>query len=114
MTVPVDGMGTTSVEAVKAPLVPGVQKPPCQVGKRFRDQLMAALEEKVKKPADLKTRPAWLRQDYLGEPGSLPRRRRLPGSASSAVQALRRLTVMTSSRDLTRMVKERGPQRRTS
>ncbi len=47
------------------------------------------------------------------EPGSLPRRRRLPGMASAAVQALRRLTAMTSSRASTRMVKERSSRRRT-
>jgi hypothetical protein len=46
------------------------------------------------------------------EPGGLPRRRRLPASASAAVPALRRLTVMTSSCGLTQMVKERGPWRR--
>jgi hypothetical protein len=42
------------------------------------------------------------------EPGGLPRRRGLPGVASAAVQALRRLTATTSSRDPTLMVKERG------
>jgi hypothetical protein len=35
-----------SVEAVKAPPVPGVQKPPRWVGKRFRDSFVAALEKK--------------------------------------------------------------------
>jgi hypothetical protein len=65
--VPVDGMGTVSVEAVKAPPVPGVQKPPRRVGKRFRDRLMAAPGKvKVKKPAGLQTRPPWLRQGRLG------------------------------------------------
>jgi hypothetical protein len=39
-----------------APPVPGVQKPPCRVGKRFRDRLVAAPEGKVKKPAGLKTK----------------------------------------------------------
>jgi hypothetical protein len=48
------------------------------------------------------------------EPGGLPRWRGLPGWASAAVQALRRLTAMTSSRDMTGMVKERGPQHRTA
>jgi hypothetical protein len=47
-------------------LVPGVQKPSRRVGKQFRDRLVAAPEEKVKKPAGLKTRPTWLRQDRLG------------------------------------------------
>jgi hypothetical protein len=65
--VSVDGMGTASVEAVKALPVPGKQKPPCRVGKRLQDRFVAAPEKKkVKKPAGLKTRPAWLRQDCLG------------------------------------------------
>jgi hypothetical protein len=45
-------MGTASVEAVKAPLVPGVLKPPHQIGKRFLDHcVVAPMKEKVKKPA---------------------------------------------------------------
>jgi hypothetical protein len=56
--VPIDGMGTTSVEAVKAPPVPGVQKPPRRVGKRFQDCFLAVPEKKVKKLVGLKTRPA--------------------------------------------------------
>ncbi len=60
-------MGTASVEAVKTPPVPSVQKPPRQVGKRFQDRRVAALEErKVKKPAGLKTRPPWLQKERLG------------------------------------------------
>jgi hypothetical protein len=62
---PVDRMGTASVDPVMAPPVPGVQKLPRQVGKRFWG-LAAAPEGKVKIPVDLKTRPAWLRQDRLG------------------------------------------------
>jgi hypothetical protein len=42
LAVPVGGMGTASVAPVKAPPVPGMQKPPCQVGKRFPDRLVAA------------------------------------------------------------------------
>jgi sensor domain CHASE-containing protein len=42
LAVPVDGTGTASVAPVKAPPVPGVQKPPRLVGKRFRDRLVAA------------------------------------------------------------------------
>ncbi len=57
--------GTAAVEAVKAPPVPGMQKPPHRVGKRFRDHLEAALKE-VKIPAGLKTRPSWRQQDRLG------------------------------------------------
>jgi hypothetical protein len=45
--VPIDGMGIASVEAVKAPPVPGVQKPPRRVGKRFQDRLVVVLEKKV-------------------------------------------------------------------
>ncbi len=64
---PVDGAGIMSVEAVKAPPVPGVQKPPCRVGKWFQDRFVVAPEKKkVKKPPGLKTRPTWLRQDHLG------------------------------------------------
>jgi hypothetical protein len=66
VAVPVDGTGTASVEIVKAPPVMGVQKPPRQVGKRFRDHHVAALGKNVRKPSGLKTRPAWLRQDRLG------------------------------------------------
>jgi hypothetical protein len=55
--VPADGTGTAFVEVVKAPSVPGMQKAPCQVQKRFRDRrVVAPMKEKVKKPAGLKTR----------------------------------------------------------
>ncbi len=67
MAVPVGGTGTASVAPVMAPPVLGMQKPPRRVGKRFRDRLVAAPEkEKVKRPAGLRMRPAWLRQDRLG------------------------------------------------
>jgi hypothetical protein len=58
VAVPIDGTGTASVAPVMARPVPGMQKPPRQVGIRFQDRLVAAPEEKVKKPAGLKTRPA--------------------------------------------------------
>jgi hypothetical protein len=48
------------------------------------------------------------------EPSGLPRSRGLPGVASTAVQSLRQLTATTSSRDLTRIVKELGLWGRTS
>jgi hypothetical protein len=64
--VPNDGTGIASVEAVKALSVPGVEKPPHRVGKQFWDHLIAALKKKVKKPAGLKMRLAWLQQDRLG------------------------------------------------
>ncbi len=66
MAVPIDRTGTVSVAPVMAPLVPAMQKPPCRAGKWFQDRLMVTPEEKVKKAAGLKTRPAWLRQDRLG------------------------------------------------
>ncbi len=66
MAVPLDGTGTVSVAPVMAPPIPGVQKPPRQVGKRFRDRLEAVPEGKVEIPKGLKMRPPWLRQDYLG------------------------------------------------
>jgi hypothetical protein len=53
VAVPVDGTGTVAVAPVVEPPVPGVQKPPRWVGKQFRDHLVAAPEEKVKKPAGL-------------------------------------------------------------
>ncbi len=55
MAVPVDGTGTASVTPVMVSLVLGVQKPPCRVGKRFRDRLVVVLEETLKKPVGLKT-----------------------------------------------------------
>ncbi len=67
MAVPVGGTRTSSVAPVMALLVPGLQKPPRQVGKQFRNRLVAAPgKEKVKRPGGLRTRPAWLRQDRLG------------------------------------------------
>jgi hypothetical protein len=48
------------------------------------------------------------------ESGTLPMRLGLPGVASAAMQALRRLTATTSSHNPTVMVKERGPRRRTA
>jgi hypothetical protein len=59
MAVPVDGMCTASVEAVKEPPVPVVQKPPRWVGKQFWDCLVVAPEKKVDKSAGLQTTPAW-------------------------------------------------------
>ncbi len=65
----VDETGTASVEAVKAPPVWACKKKPTrQVGKRFWDHHVAAPEKKkVKRSAGLRTRPAWFRQDRLGE-----------------------------------------------
>jgi hypothetical protein len=110
--VPVDGTGTASVAPVMAPPVPGVQKPPRRVRKRFWDRLVVALVEKVKKLAGVKTRPARLQQDRLGAKPAVCRRDGLPGVVSAAVQDLRRLTAITSPRDPPRMVKEQGPRRR--
>jgi hypothetical protein len=67
VAVPVDGTGTTSVAPVMVSPVPGVQKPPRRVGKRFQDRLVEAPEKKkVKRPLGLRTRPAWLQQERLG------------------------------------------------
>jgi hypothetical protein len=66
VAVPIDGTSTASVKPVMAPPVPGMQKPPRREGKQFQDCLEAAPERKVKIPAGLKTRPAWLRQGRLG------------------------------------------------
>jgi hypothetical protein len=56
VAVPVDRMGSAS---------PGRAKTSSLGRKWFRDRLVAAPEKKVKRPAGLKTRPAWLRQDRL-------------------------------------------------
>ncbi len=62
----VDGTGAASKEAMKALPVPGMQKPPRWVGKRFRNRhVVAPIKRKVKKPAGLKSRPAWLQLDGL-------------------------------------------------
>jgi hypothetical protein len=47
-------------------------------------------------------------------PSGRPRRRRLPGVTSAAVQAFRRLTATISSRGPTRKVKDQVPQRMTA
>jgi hypothetical protein len=57
-----------SVEAKRVPQVQGMQKPPHRVGeKRFLDHPLAVPELKVKKPAGLKTGPAWQQMDHLGK-----------------------------------------------
>ncbi len=72
--VPVDGTGTASVAPVMAPAVPGVQKPPRQVGTRFRDCLLAAPEKKVKKSAGPQNETRLVAAGPPGcEPGGLPR-----------------------------------------
>ncbi len=101
--VPVDGTGTASVEAVKAPPVPGMQKPPARVGKRFQDHFVEAPRKKAKKPAVCKRDPLGCGrtarvQTRLSAAATWAARRGLPGVASAAVQALRRLMAMTSSR----------------
>ncbi len=92
---------------MKALPVPGMQKPPRRVGKRFRDRLVEAPEKKVKKPAGLKNKTRLVVARPPGrESGGLPLRHGLPGLASTAVEALRWLTALTLSRDPTRIVKE--------
>jgi hypothetical protein len=51
--VSIDGTGTASVEAVNVLPVLGVQRPPCRVGKRFRDRFVAGPGKKAKRPAGL-------------------------------------------------------------
>ncbi len=110
--VPIDGMGTVSVEAVKAPPVPGVQKPPHQVENGSRT---VAEEEEGEETSGSENEIRLVAAGPPGsEPGGLPWRHGLPGMASTAVQALKQLTATTSSRDPTRMVKERGLRRRTA
>jgi hypothetical protein len=114
MAVPVDGMGTVSVAPVKAPPVPGMQKPPRRVGKRFREHLVATPEVKVKKPAGLKTRPAWLQQDRLGANPAVCRgdrvaRRGIRGRASLKAADCNHLVSRPNSDG-----EGAGPQRRTA
>jgi hypothetical protein len=110
--VSVDETGTAYVEAVKALLVPGVQKPPPPPGRKTvpgpsrggtEDE-----EGEETRGSENETRLVAARPPGH-EPGGLQWRRGLPGVASAAVQALRRLTATTSSRDPTLMVKEQGP-----
>ncbi len=105
MVVPVDGTGTVSV----AP-GPGRAKTSSPGRKTVRDRLWAAPEEKVKNSGSENETHLVLAGPPGCEPGGLPRRRGLPGVVSAAVQALRRLTAITSSREPTQMVKERGPR----
>jgi hypothetical protein len=48
VAVPVDGTGTTTVEPVMVLPVPGVQKPPRRVGKRFWDHLWKEAQQEVR------------------------------------------------------------------
>ncbi len=96
MAVPIDGMGTASVELVLAPPVPGVQKPPPWVGKRFRDRIKAVPKEDGEETSGSENKTRFVAAGLPGcRPSGLPRRRGLPCSTSAAVQALRWLTVMT-------------------
>ncbi len=56
---------SAAVEALTAPPVPGVQKPPRWVGKRFRDHFAAALLLKAQRPRGAQTMPAWPRRSCL-------------------------------------------------
>jgi hypothetical protein len=106
VVVPVDGMGTCICGGCEGAPGPGLQKLPCRVGKWFRDHLVVVPERKEETSGSENETRLVAARPPGPEPGSLP------GSASAAVQALRRLTTMTSSRDPTRMVMERGPWRR--
>jgi hypothetical protein len=89
-------------------LVLGVQKPPCRVGKRFRDRLVVALEEKLKKPAGLKW-TAWVRTQLRSAAATWAARRGVRGRASLEAADYDHLVP-----DPTLMVKERGPRCRTA
>jgi hypothetical protein len=78
---------SAAVETLMVTSVPGVQKPLCWVGKRFRDG--AVIKGVEAKGCANDTRLA-----TAEPPGRLPsgrpRRRRLPGAASAVVHAFRR------------------------
>jgi hypothetical protein len=62
-----EAVGTAFVEAAKELPAQGVQELPCRLGdKQFRGGLLAAPAAMVKKPAGLRTRPAWKQLDLLG------------------------------------------------
>ncbi len=107
---PADGTGTASVEAVKVPpvracknllagrkMVPGPSRGGADEGEG--EETSGSENETCLFAA----RPPGRK------PGGLPRRRGLPGVASTAVQALMLLMATTSSRNPTLMVKEQGP-----
>jgi hypothetical protein len=107
--------GTESLEAVKASPVPGVQKPLLRRKTVLEPFCGGAGKEEGEEISGSENETCLV---AVGpprhEPGSLPRRRGLPGMVSTAMQALRQLVVTTLSRDTTQMVKERGPQHRTA
>jgi hypothetical protein len=93
---------SAAVEAVTSLPVPGVQKPPRWAGKRFREPFGgdAAIEGVEAKGGANDIRLAVV--EPPGRlPGGQPRRHGLPGAASAAVQAFRRLTATISSRSPT-------------
>jgi hypothetical protein len=116
VVVPIDGTGTASVASVMAPPVPGHAKTSLPVRKTVLGPSHgggAGKEGEETSGSENETR--LVAAGLPGcEPGGLPRRRRLRGVVSAAMQALRRLTVTVSSRNPTLMVKERGPRHRTA
>jgi hypothetical protein len=58
MVVPIDGTGTASVEPVMVPLVPGMQKPPCWVGKRSKSPWVSSLHIVPKKDRSWRLLPS--------------------------------------------------------
>ncbi len=110
MTVLDDGMGTMSVEAMKALPVPGHAKTSLLGKKTVPGQSRGGAGEEGGETSGSANET---RLAAAGPPGHLPssrlRCRGLPGVASASVQALKRLTETISTHDPTMMVKERGP-----
>ncbi len=116
MAVPIDKTGTVSVAPVMAPPCPGRAKTSSPGRKLVPGPSRGgAREEEGEETSGSENETRLVAARLPGrEPGGLPRQRGLPGVASAAVQALRRLTATTSSRDPTLMVKEGGLRRRTA
>jgi hypothetical protein len=109
-------MGTASVEAVKASAGPGHAKISSPGRKTVPGPSCGgAEEEEGEETSGSENKTRLVAAGPPGrEPGGLPQRRGLPDVVSAAVQGLGQLMATTSSRDLTRIVKEQGPQRRTA
>ncbi len=99
------------MEAVKAPPVPGMQKPSARVGKRFQDHFVEAPRKKAKKPAVCK-------RDPLGCGRTARVRTRLTAAATRAARrgiCCRAGLKVADSDDLVPCpVKKWGPWRRTA
>ncbi len=115
MAVPVDGTGASSLGTCDGATGPGHEKTSSPGRKTVPGPSQGGAGKEGDDTSGSENETRLVAAGLPGrKPGSLPRRCWLPGSASAAVQALRQLTAMTLSQDLTWMVKERGPQRRTA